>query len=135
MSQVGAEAGAQAADLFRNFVPPRREALRTEIRQVDSVPSGLDGLWHDGIGAWKSRKSRSGELWQKARGLEELCRKCESWSDQEFKQELRQSRAKVKRLGDRWAEGVDENQHGTPLPICDRLRRMYFSKSSSRLTL
>ena len=35
------------------------------------------------------------------------CRKCESWSDQEFKQELRQSRAKVKRLGDRWAEGVE----------------------------
>jgi preprotein translocase subunit SecA len=107
MSEIGAEAEMPPKEPVHSFTPPRREALRTEIRNVEPVPSGLDGLWHDGIGAWKSRRSRSQRLWQKALELEVLCRESENWHEHEFKAALRTHRARIKRLGDRWKEGVE----------------------------
>jgi preprotein translocase subunit SecA len=107
MADSGAETGVVPTKPIGSFLPPRREALRTEIRTVEPVPSGLDGLYHDSVGAWKSRGSRSNLLWKKALELEVACRECERWHEREFKQALRSHRERIKRLGDRWAEGVE----------------------------
>ncbi len=102
MSETEATSPKQSA---HSFIPPRREALRTEIRNVEPVPAGLDGLWHDSIGVWKSRRSRSQQLWQKALELDALCSESENWHEHEFKAALRTHRTRIKRLGDRWREG------------------------------
>jgi len=107
MSDARREAGAQPQHPIHGFNPPRREALRTEVRKVESVPAGLDGLWHDCIGAKRSRRSHSRQLWKKALELEVLCRQSEDWHEHEFKSALREHRSRIKRLGNRWGEGVE----------------------------
>lgn len=107
MEKPGIEAGMAGRERRHKFIPPRSEALRTEIRPVDPVPAGLDGLWHDCAGAWESRRSRSQRLWAKALELEALCRQSEAWHEHEFKEAMRTHRARIKRLGSRWGEGVE----------------------------
>ena len=106
MADGAAASGEISSKPERSFTPPRREALRTEIRTVEAVPSGLDGLYHDTIGAWRSRRKCSKSLWQRALELEVACRELETLHEREFRPLLRQQRERIKRLGDRWAEGV-----------------------------
>ena len=107
MSDAGPETEAQSILPARHFIPPRREALRTEIRSVEPVPEGLDGLWHDCIGLMESRRSHSKRLWEKALELEAQCRESENWNEHEFNEALRTHRSRIRRLGNRWAEGVE----------------------------
>ncbi|MCH8474689.1 MAG: hypothetical protein LAT55_05610 [Opitutales bacterium] len=88
--------------IAHQFSPPRRDALRSEIRKVEKVPAGLDAIWDDLKGFWKSRLKHSRELWKKAGEIEAAMQRWEAQSDRELRDALHTQRQEIRRAGSHW---------------------------------
>ena len=88
------------------FAAPRKEARRTEIRDVEPVLAGLDGWLHDQVGRWKSKTVRSDRLWKEAGTIEEKFTQLSDLSERQLRSDLRVMREQVRRHGVSWPEQV-----------------------------
>jgi preprotein translocase subunit SecA len=101
------------------FAAPRNEGRRTETKKVEPVPSGLDGLYHDLVGRWKSRAVHSKQLWDEAGEVEAGREGLGSLSERELRSRLHAMREQVRRKGKDWPEQV---AHALPL-VAEAARR------------
>lgn len=86
------------------FTPPRVEARRTEIPHLEEVPQGFDGLVHDAIGRWKSRRGQSRRLWELSESIEARVDDLRKVSERQLRSLMHKQRLAVRRSGARWSE-------------------------------
>lgn len=88
------------------FAAPSKEARRTEIRHVEPVPAGFDGLQHDLTGWWQSRPRWSQRLWEEAGAIETARLQLAELPERAFRSQLREVREQVRRRGAAWPDQV-----------------------------
>ena len=98
---------------------PRQEARKTEVRKVEDVPTGLDGLWDTFLGWRASRPRRSADLWTRAGEIEGQREAVAELTDRELQEALQGIRQKVRRAGAGWKDLLAE---ALP-PVAEAARR------------
>lgn len=76
--------------------------MRSEIRKVEKVPTGLDALWDDIRGLWKSRSVHSRKLWDVAGEVESQMLFLQKQTEGQLREGLKKARVEVKRAGAGW---------------------------------
>jgi preprotein translocase subunit SecA len=84
-----------------------RDARRTDVPELDPIPSGLDAVTDGWSGRWHSRRIFSQQLWEQAGACEAAFdADVASANPAHLKSELNGAHGNLRRLGNRWPEGI-----------------------------
>jgi len=85
-----------------------QDVRRTEVPELDEIPSGLDAVADRAMGRWYSRRVHSDRLWARAGTCEQIFQlEISDLRESVLKNRLRERQRELGRLGTRWPEGVD----------------------------